>query len=254
MNKHSTKEEVQAIIISVIFLVLGFFAVWLLNSKLHITGDAVFVSVLLIPIIVYLIFSGRLTEIRAPGGLEAKFVGTAEKSVEPTVESVEASTEEMQVVAKEGLRELQRIMPHVDESKPITLTVTLGKSGYYQREPLLQYVKVLSQYRNFKFVLFLNQENRFVAYMPSWMVKQTLEMDALGNEFVHAINEGRVNDIRRYGAVTQTLSTKATNIQAIQEMTTRNLEALVVIDEEGRLKGVVEREQLLSKFILAMAT
>ena len=36
-------------------------------------------------------------------------------------------------------------------------------------------------------------------------------------------------------------------------MTKQNLEALVVIDEQGQLKRVVEREQILSKMMLAFS-
>lgn len=254
MSRKSLTQEAIAVLVSILFLALGFLAIWITNAVMDIEGDAVFVSLLLIPILVYVIFSGRLKEIRAPGGLEAKFVDVAEKLVEPTAEPIEASTEEMQIVEKEGLRELQRSLAHIDESKPITLTLTLGRRGYYDRGALLQYIKTLSQFRNFKFVIILDQENRFVAYLPHWMMKQILEIDSLGYDFVQAINDGRLQDLRHYpGVVTKTVSTKATNIEAIREMTAQNLEALVVIDEDRRLRGVVEREQVLSKLILALA-
>ena len=254
MSRQTVSKEVTAILVSVLFLVLGFFAIWVTRTVMDIEGDAVFVSLLLVPILVYVIFSGRLKEIRAPGGLEAKFSDAADRSVEPAFEPVEASIGEMQVVTKGGMSDLRSYLPHVDESKPIILTVTLGRQGYYGRTALQQYMDALSQFRNFKFVVMLDSDGRFVAYMPSWMAKQILSMESLGEEFVEAINEGRVLDLRRYGAVTTPISTKTTNIQAIQEMTAQNLEALVVIDEQGRPKGVVEREQVLSKLLLAMAT
>lgn len=254
MNRQSVPKEAAAVLISILFLALGFLAIWLTSSVLKIEGDAVFVSLLLIPILVYVIFSGRLSEIRAPGGLEAKFVDVAGRSVEPASEPIEASTEEMQVVAKEGLRELQRSLHNIDESKPITLTLTLGKEGYYDRWVLLEYIKALSQYRNFKFVIILDQENGFKAYLPSWMMRQILEMDSLGDDFVKAVNDGSVPHLRRYpGVVTRTITTEQTNIEAIQEMTDQNLEALVVIDQDRQLRGVVEREQVLSKLMLALA-
>ena len=90
--------------------------------------------------------------------------------------------------------------------------------------------------------------------MPAWAVLQILRMDALGDEFVRIINEGSIQELQRYpGVVTRTISTKATSIDALREMTAQNLEALVVIDENRNLKGVVEREQILSKLLLAMA-
>lgn len=255
MNKLSLTQETTAILVAILFLGLGLLAVWITRAVLDIEGDAVFVSVLLIPIVIWVIFSGRLKEIRAPGGLEAKFTDVAKKTVEPSGERIEASIQDPTIVTKAGLSELQGILPGIDESKPIVLTLTLGKTGYYQQEALREYIKALSQRRNFKFVVMVDQENRFAAYIPAWRLAQTLEMWERGNEFIQAINDGRVQDLRRYpGVVTSTISTCATNIEALREMAAQNLEALVVIDADRRLRGVVERQQVLSKLMLAMAT
>lgn len=72
MSKQSFIKEAQAIGLSVLFLALGLFTVWFIKTALGIQGDAVFVSLCLVPILAYLIISGRLSEFRA-GGLEAKF-------------------------------------------------------------------------------------------------------------------------------------------------------------------------------------
>jgi CBS domain-containing protein len=256
MNWASGIQEVRAIMASILFLALGFVAIWVTSNVLVIEGDAVYVSLLFAPILVYVILSGRLKEIRAPGGLEAKFADAAERVVDPAAATIEAAMEpnEMAILAKATLSELKRALPRIDESKPITLTITLDSRMHYDQWALLEYVRTLSQFRSFKFVVILDREGRFVAYMPSWAMRQIVERDALGSEFVEALNQDRVNELRRYpGVVTQTISTSATNIEAIQEMTNQNLEALVVVDDDRRLRGVVEREQVLSKLLLALA-
>jgi hypothetical protein len=55
-----------------VFLALGLLTFWFARAKLHVQGDVALVCLLFIPITVYMIFSGRLTEIRA-GGFEATF-------------------------------------------------------------------------------------------------------------------------------------------------------------------------------------
>jgi len=253
MDRQSLRRETVGIVVTVLFLALGFLSMWLSKEFLKLEGEAVLVFLLLVPIIVYTIFSGRLSELRA-GGLEAKFVNVAGQSAEFASETIEPSVGEMEVVAKEGARQLQRQLERLDESKPITLTLTLGKEGYYHREVWLRYMEALSQYRNFRFVVILDHENKFVAYIPSWAMLQILRMEALGEEFVRHINEGEIRELRQYpGVVTRTISTKSTNLDALREMTAQNLEALIVIDEDQRLKGVVEREQILSKLLLGMA-
>jgi CBS domain-containing protein len=248
-------QESIAILMSILLLALGFLAIWITKNVLKIEADAVFVSLLLIPIIIYMVFSGRLKEIRAPGGLEASFADVAEKSVGAAaeIERLEVSVEQMQIVEKGDLSELKRTVLNVDESKPMIVTAILGKQAYYDRNALLQYVQALSQYRNFKFIVFLDSEGKFVAYMPSWMVVQTLKMESLGNELIQVVNQSRIQDLKRFpGVIMKPISTSRTNREALQQMTEQNLEALVVIDEENRLKGVVEREQILSKLMLAI--
>jgi CBS domain-containing protein len=253
MNRQSSRQDAIAILASIFFLALGFLAVWISKNVLNQESNALFVALLLLPIIVYVIFSGRLKELRA-GGLEAKFADVAGQSVEVASETIEPSISDMEIVAKAGARELQKQIYYMDESKAIILMLVLGKEEYYNRRIWLSYLETLSQYRTFKFVVFLDKENRFVSYIPSWAMLRILRMEALGDEFVEIINRGDIQELRRYpSVVTRTISTKATNIDALREMITQNLEALLVVDEDRKLKGVVEREQILSRLLLAMA-
>ena len=121
MKKQTQHRERRAIIIALIFLLLGILAVWLAKQFLDIEGDAIFVTILLVPTLVYLIVSGRLTELKTPGGLEAKFAGIADQSVEPISETIESSVRDMEIMVKGGVRELQKQTRRLDESRPIIL-------------------------------------------------------------------------------------------------------------------------------------
>ncbi len=246
--------DIVAMLASIVFLALGVLAVWLSNELLDIEGEAVFVALLLLPVVVFMILSGRVRELRGPGGLEAKFVDVAGQSVELVSETIEASVDDMIIVAKGGASELERQAHDLDESKPIILTLNLGREGYYDRSVWSEYMDALSQFRTFRFVVVLDRENKFLAYIPSGVVGQILKTQGVGDDFVSAINDGRIPDLRRFlGVVTRTISVKSTNMDALREMTDQNLEALVVIDDDRNLVGVVEREQILSKLLLAMA-
>lgn len=245
--------ELKAIGISLLFLILGFAVVWFTKAVVKIEGNAVYVSLLFIPVLVYVIISGRLKELKGPGGLEARFSEAASQAIKPASETIEPSVEEMQIIAKEGMRALQRKKPDIDETRPIVMTMVLGKGPYYDWQAVTQYMNFLAQYRNFKFVVFLDDKERFVAYMPSWAFKGLISLPELADEFINVINEGRVQDLYRYpGVEKETISTKSSNVQALRQMTTENLEALVVIDEDRKLKGVVEREQVISKLMLTL--
>jgi CBS domain-containing protein len=255
-RKSATSEhkELKATGISLLFLILGLAVIWIAKSIINIEGNAVYVSLLFIPVLVYVVISGRLKELKGPGGLEARFSEAAAQAIKPVSETIEPSVAEMQIVAKEGLRALQRKKPDIDETRPIVMTMVLGKGPYYDWHAVTQYMNFLAQYRNFKFVVFLDDKERFVAYMASWAFRGLLSLPELADEFINVINEGRLQDLYRYpGVEKETISTKSSNVEALRQMTTHNLEALVVIDEDRRLKGVVEREQVISKIMLTLA-
>jgi predicted transcriptional regulator len=52
--------------------------------------------------------------------------------------------------------------------------------------------------------------------------------------------------------VSKAISTKSTNAEALREMIERNSRFLVITDENNRLKGIVEREQVIGKMVLAL--
>ena len=56
------------------------------------------------------------------------------------------------------------------------------------------------------------------------------------------------------GVMRETISTSASNMDALRAMTAHGLDAMQVIDQEHKLKGVVEREQALSKLMMGMVS
>ncbi len=89
----SSKEtkEITAILVAILFLALGLAVLWFTKKVMSIEGDVIFVSLLLVPIIVYAIYAGKLVELKGPGGLEAKFTTAANESVSAASEEVAPS-------------------------------------------------------------------------------------------------------------------------------------------------------------------
>jgi CBS-domain-containing membrane protein len=50
---------------------------------------------------------------------------------------------------------------------------------------------------------------------------------------------------------TDTLRAGASNAEALQVMTDKDLEAVVLVDDSARLSGVVERERVVADMLLA---
>jgi hypothetical protein len=229
-----------------------FHRVWLAREFIGSVDGSVLIALLLLPLIVYLSASGRLAEFKAPGRIEAKFAQAAAESISQASETV--VYDDPQIVAKEGVRNLiQRKMQEIDESKPVVMTMTVGGQAQYNPHDVEQYIGVLSQFRNFKFVLFLDRDDRFAAYMPTWALKHLLQIPDLAREFLNAVSQGQTAQLRRYpGIVKKTISTKSSNADAPHEMLEQNIEVLVAIDEQRILCGVVEREQVLRRMMLSL--
>jgi hypothetical protein len=253
MNRQAWTKEISGILVAILFLALGFLAVWSMHAMQITAGDAVFVALLLVPFITYVILTGRVSEFKAPGGLEAKFVAMAAKpAVDFASQRVEFVEEEMRAVSKSGLEELARLERLVDGSKRIVLKLTVDQKQY-DKQDALTYIERFLRYRNFRHVVFIDQKGGFVAWIAPWAMYRILAGDQ-GDQFIDIINKGSIKLRAFPGVMTTTISTTATNIQALQQMTDQNLEAILLLDKDNKVVSVVEREQVLSKLMLGMVS
>jgi len=200
-------------------------------------------TVMLLPVVVYFIASGNLTELGA-FGFAAKFAKTAKEPVSPEM----ISYDDTQIV---GLRKLVAAQ-EIDQSRPGVMKMTIGRKVPYTPDDLNLYLDALSRLRSFKLVVFLDNDKQVVAYMEDWVFKEQVELHA--EEFLDVINSDQKKGLEDYpGVAKKTISTNSTNIQALRAMREQNLETLVIVDEQKILRGVVERVQVLSSIMLSLA-
>jgi hypothetical protein len=246
--------EMRAISLSFLLLTAGVLILWAAKGIAGVEGSAVLVVLLVSPVISYALLSGRLrlTELRA-AGVEAKFAEVAESAVTPHSEPIRV--EEMVVVEKAEPAALRKVLEEYgDTSDPIVMTVPIDGRARYSQRALKTYLETLSHLRTFKFVVFLDGSGRFVSYAPQWLIKGFLDRRGLAEEFVRTLNSGRAKSLSLYpGIVSDAITVAHTNAHALREMDRLNLEALVVINEDRRVAGIVERDQVLSKMLLALA-
>jgi hypothetical protein len=73
--------EVVGLSAAFVFLLLSIVCVWFVAKVVQVEGDAVYVSLLLVPILVWAIATGRLTTLKGPGGWEASFAQEAPRAL-----------------------------------------------------------------------------------------------------------------------------------------------------------------------------
>ncbi len=73
--------ETWAVMGAFIILVLALMTMWFSIRITKIENSAVLIGLMIIPVVTYLILSGRLGEFKGPGGLEAKVASDGGKTV-----------------------------------------------------------------------------------------------------------------------------------------------------------------------------
>ena len=251
----SASQDFKSFVYAIVFLVIGVIVLCALKSILGLDfkgkGEALSIALLLLPMLVFLIFSGRIKEFKA-GDISAKFADVSQQPVNVDPEQIAAEGEEVQEVSKRNLSELNTRIRELDPTKPVFMSLTLG--GSYDLDALDYYFHRLSESRNFKFVIFLNRDKSFTAYAPARIFWEWVRDRERSEECIRLIKEGNIDRLRMIpGFITKVLSTTSSNVEALQEMNERRLDDLVVLDAGSKEMKVVNRQQILSKMMLAIA-
>ena len=223
---------------------------WLLGS----VDGATFVAILLIPLIVYAVVSGRVAEFTGPGGWGAKFRSAATSEVEPS--GIIETTEALQQVRKGGLYELSLAVEQLNPNLPIALTLRVGRSGFYQPDAIIQHLKTLMAVGPSTYVVFVaNDTGQFVGSANASQVVAILEDESAGGEFMSELELGGVSAFEDVGfLVRDSLKPEDSNNQALQKFLDTNAQALVVVSDDGQKPiGIVDKSRLMTKLMFKLA-
>jgi hypothetical protein len=246
------RDEPRAVALSLLFVAVGIGVLWFAKDVAELDEDAVLVSLLLLPVLLYLALSGRLAEVTGPGGVGAKFREVANAPAHSALKHL--SPEDPFLVPKMDLQMLRQQQPQLAaDDRPIVFTFTLGAGApQYGYPDVTGYTDVLAATGRFLLVAFLDPGGRVLAYMSARRF-QTLVRSEAGQQFVADLNAPDAHQrlLVTPGVATDTLRAGASNAEALQVMTDKDLEAVVLVDDSARLSGVVERERVVADMLLA---
>lgn len=252
------QKEVWAMLTSLLFLLIGVLVILTLH-EMNITGDTLIIALLLLPIVIWAVVSGRIKTFKA-GDLEATFNEPVRNMMNLVGTSIANADTQAMIVAKAGLSSLPQIIEklktEVDEDQPIVMPMKLGSGIFYDLSAMQAYIDALSRFRNFRFLVFLKDE-KVIAYMLSRVALRifTQYPAPYENNFLNIVNNGQEELLKQLpGVITETAHHKDSVQTVLEKMVAQNLEALVVVDDKGQLKGVIDRAEVLSRMMLALAT
>jgi len=246
--------DLTASIVVVLFLGLAVTGIWVTKTQLGITDSATLIALLIIPLLLYGIASGRLTEFSGPGGWGAKF---ARQTVDLSQVPVDLKNDQqIETIRKENYRVLQDQIRqgNIHEGPPIILTMTMGAETYNAMS-LNDYLRDLSHFPNFKFVIIVDKNDRLVAYVPARVLKRANDLNL--SDFptlITAVNNNNPMALLKVaGVLTEPITTRTTNAEALRTMEKYDLDAIPAVAENTRtVQAIVERNRILNRMLLAL--
>lgn len=239
-------------------LSLGVLLTWLVVQRVGVGGSAVAVACLLLPALVALGFSGRLTEISA-GGVTARF---REASRQP-VNNLTVKAERLISASKGQPLELDGWMAvhELDYLRPVVLELRLGRQ--YDPTPFAYYIRKLSaSYPRFAFVVVVKESGEHVCHiaaslMLTWVGRDdwpSAEQLSRVNSFLIAVSDDHIKGLLRAREIRTETATQSTGLaEALRSMSGTADEALLVLDEKNHPYGILERTTAMTELILALA-
>jgi hypothetical protein len=244
------QRQVNAAVAATFFLLLGVAVVWFAHKVAGIQDGAVLASLVIVPALLYIVLRGDLAELRAPGGWGATFVRVATSRVNAAGESLDVYGD-VQVIEKESMAGLTNRVAALALDQPVLMTMTMGR--LYTDADVRGYLDTLRQLPRFRLVALLKLSGEFIGCISPEELAGLMRTNALSSSFLSAIATGNEHEVFRYpGVLRKVLPARATNAEALSAMTALNLGAIAVVDDERHLRGVVEREQLMSRLLLSL--
>jgi CBS domain-containing protein len=246
--------DAAALAIAVVFLGLGFAAIYVAATVANVKGDAVLAALLLLPAILYLLLSGRVSEFKGPAGLEVKLTQVANSTIPMHSGEEEAALayERVQEVGRERTESFLQRIRALTPDDPVVFTLKLG-SGPINGAAAADYAKGLTQFPRFRFVAIIDQRNKLVSYMEERAFRHVIESDAVDAQtLLNNVQHANVRAVRAYpGMIKTTVCPTSSIADALREMEDARKDALLVA-ENGEIKGIVERDRLANALLLTL--
>jgi CBS domain-containing protein len=253
-SRRLSPRDVIGLVGALLFLLLGFAGIYAVVKVAGERDGTVLVALLVVPAIVYLLLSGRVQDMKGPGGLELTLAQVANEQIplpDDTNSTRELSFERIAAIAKGRTATLDERIKNIPPGAPVVLTFTLGSE--INGPAAASYARRLTQLRRFRFVAILDTQGKLVSYMEERAFRHTIEAeDPSGMTLINNIRDKHVGEVKAFpGMIVHRVSPRTSIAQALRKMERTHLNALLVI-EEGTIVGIAERDHLANTLILSL--
>jgi hypothetical protein len=210
------------------------------------TIDAFIIFLALLPFVIYLAVTGKISEIGG-GGFGIKFNKVSEAKVSFKSEGTVAYVDEA-VVEKGGIDELiDKILPEIAENPRSTLNLKSRGYEYYTYPALKRYLEELTRFDFFKYVLFVDENDLFNGYVYARSLLAQLFDESRGKEIVENINKWHLDKI--IGVKKNSIKNYQSNRETLRIMEGEGITDIAVVDKDMKFKGFTNREMITSRIV-----
>ena len=208
------------------------------------------IVIAVLPVVFWLLFTGRLASVKA-FGVELTSAIRRESS-ETIVLDMEIRYQSINTELKTD----QEAIPGFIAERTAALGFELGKRGYYNGGVIREYLEGLLPHGFFKYAVFNREDGSFAAMMPAYQLYLVGSLDHQAfNGFqrvVDAVEKGSVVDFPGVVTAKAALKVADTKSRAMEIFSRNEADELPVLNDQGRLVGVVTRGKLMSEILASI--
>jgi hypothetical protein len=241
-----------------LWLALGVFVVavvvaWVLR-RFQITDGVGFVTVVILPLAAYGVASGYVAKITIPGGWAAEFRQIAAAKITPT--PLAEAVEDLSIIEKGGIDAIRGYRESLEPGKPIAISLTLGRQGYYSQTAIAEYIRAFLTLDSGLTVIFVDQATgQFVASSNANSVLAAVEVEGGEQPFIWALESSDLDALRKLVILTTATVTETTsNADALKAMVADGVDSIVKINAGGTPIGLVRRDEIVSRLMITLAS
>ncbi|MCA9735575.1 MAG: hypothetical protein H6696_00325 [Deferribacteres bacterium] len=213
------------------------------------------ILVALIPIVLWLFFSGRIEKLEF-GDLKIQSA-FLEASTTPITEQITPLKFPVRLVSSNSKSRIAEL-PRLINAKTEALVFTLNYPGYADFA-IEEYLKRLTQYTFFNYIVLNNADDTFAGMANArelYAIFRRPDSDFSSKDFTDWLHNGDMKALVKLpdfigaeNAIEADVDKKA----VLEKMESLNLDILPVVDANGKFTGVVERSRLTASLIIDVA-
>ena len=245
--------DIPALWLAIVVFVIAVAVAWALR-RYQITDGVGFVTVVILPLAAYGVASGYVAKITIPGGWAAEFrqIAAAKITPAPLAEAVE----DLSIIEKGGIDAIRGYRESLEPGKPIAISLTLGRQGYYSQTAIAEYIRAFLTFDSSLTVIFVDgATGQFKASSNANSVLAAIEVEGGEQPFIRALESGNLDDLR--GLVVLTTATvieTTSNADALKAMVADGVDSIITINAGGTPIGLVRRDEILSRLMITLAS